>query len=91
MIGQPSAPTAAEADTLQEKTGIPVVSFPYGSLNNETQKAEMYSSLRIMGKVVGKQERAEEVIAYIDATMKDLENRTADIPESERKTAISVG
>jgi iron complex transport system substrate-binding protein len=91
MIGESSAPTAAEADALQEKTGIPVVSLPYGSLNNETQKAEMYSSLRIMGKVVGKQERSEEVIAYIDATMKDLENRTADIPESERKTVYIGG
>ena len=51
----------------------------------------MYSSLRIMGEVIGKQERAEEVIAYIDATMQDLENRTADIPESERKTVYVGG
>ncbi len=91
MIGQAAAPTATEAEVLQDKTGIPVVSFPYGSLNNETQKAEVYSSLRIMGKAVGKQERAEEVINYINATMQDLENRTADIPESERKTAYIGG
>lgn len=90
-IGQASSPTAAEADALQDKTGIPVVSFPYGSLNNEEQKAEMYSSLRIMGQTVGKQERAEEVIAYIEATMQDLESRTADIPESERKTVYVGG
>ncbi|KKH93580.1 iron transporter [Methanosarcina sp. 1.H.T.1A.1] len=89
--GQPSATNAAEADSLQEKTGISVISFPYGSLKNEEQKAEMYSSLRIMGEVVGKQERAEEVIAYIEATMEDLENRTADIPESERKTVYVGG
>ncbi|HII92387.1 MAG TPA: iron ABC transporter substrate-binding protein [Methanosarcina sp.] len=91
MIGQSAAPTATEADALQDKTGIPVVSFPYGSLNNETQKAEMYNSLRVMGKVVGKQERAEEVINYINATMQDLENRTADIPESKRKTVYVGG
>jgi iron complex transport system substrate-binding protein len=91
MIGQSAAPTATEADTLQEKTGIPVISLPYGSLNNETKKGEMYNSLRIMGKVVGKQERAEEVLNYINATMQDLENRTADIPESERKTVYVGG
>jgi iron complex transport system substrate-binding protein len=91
MIGQASTPTAAEADTLQSKTGIPVVALPYGSLSNEEGKARMYSSLRIMGEVVGKQERAEEVIAYIEATMQDLENRTADIPESERKTVYIGG
>jgi iron complex transport system substrate-binding protein len=90
MIDQSAEPTAAEADTLQEKTGIPVVSLPYGSLKNEDQKAQMYSSLRIMGEVVGKEERAEEVIAYIEATVQDLESRTADIPESERK-AVYVG
>ena len=44
-----------------------------------------------MGQVVGKQERAEEVINYINATMQDLENRTADIPESKRKTAYIGG
>ncbi|WP_370273564.1 iron ABC transporter substrate-binding protein [Methanosarcina sp. MSH10X1] len=90
-IGQASDPTAADADALQGKTGIPVISFPYGSLNNEKQRDEMYSSLRMMGDAVGKQERAEEVIDYIDATMHDLESRTADIPESERKTVYIGG
>jgi iron complex transport system substrate-binding protein len=89
--GQPAATNAADADALQEKTGVPVVSLPYGSLKNEEQKAEMYSSLRTMGEVVGKQERAEEIIAYIDATMQDLESRTANIPESERKTVYVGG
>jgi iron complex transport system substrate-binding protein len=89
--GQSAATNGADADVLQNKTGIPVVMFPYGSLKNEEQKAEMYNSLRIMGKVVGKQERAEEVINYINATMQDLENRTADIPESERKTVYVGG
>ncbi len=89
--GQSTTTSAADADKLQNKTGISVVMFPYGSLTNEKQKAEMYSSLRIMGKVVGKQQRAEEIIDYINATMQDLENRTADIPESERKTAYIGG
>ena len=89
--GQPTATNSADADALQNKTGVPVVMFPYGSLKNEEQKAQMYSSLRIMGKVVGKQERAEEIVNYINATMKDLENRTADIPESERKTVYVGG
>ncbi|AKB52119.1 Iron(III) dicitrate-binding protein [Methanosarcina barkeri str. Wiesmoor] len=89
--GQSAVTNGADADTLQNKTGIPVVMFPYGSLKNEEQEAEIYSSLRIMGQVVDKQERAEEVINYINATMQDLENRTADIPESERKTAYIGG
>jgi iron complex transport system substrate-binding protein len=80
-----------EADNLQSKAGIPVVAFPYGSLRNDAEKAEMYYGLRLMGEVIGKEDRAEEVIAYIEETMADLERRTGDIPESERKTAYVGG
>jgi len=83
--------SADEANKLQTKTGIPVVAFPYGSLRDEAEKAEMYTGLRVMGKVIGKQDRAEEVIAYIEDTMADLERRTGDIPEAERKTAYVGG
>jgi iron complex transport system substrate-binding protein len=89
--GTAYATSAGEADTLQDKTGIPVVAFPYGSLRNDAEKAEMYSGLRVMGQVIGKEDRAEEVIAYIEATMADLESRTADIPESEQKTVYVGG
>jgi iron complex transport system substrate-binding protein len=69
LAGQSASMDTVDADNLQEKTGIPVVSFPYGSLTNETQKAQMYSSLRLMGQVVGKEQRAEDVVAYINETM----------------------
>jgi len=83
--------SAAEADKLQEKTGIPVVAFPYGSLRNDAEKAEMYGGLRTMGQVLGKQDRAEEVIAYVEDTMADLERRTGDIPEAEQKRVYVGG
>ncbi len=89
--GTAYATSAADADKLQEKTGIPVVAFPYGSLRNDAEKAEMYAGLRVMGKALGKEGRAEEIIAYIEATMKDLESRTAGIAASERKTAYVGG
>jgi iron complex transport system substrate-binding protein len=85
------ATAAATADELQEKTGIPVVSFPSGSMRSDEEKDKMYSSLRLMGTVVGKEERAEEVIDYFEATMEDLDNRTADIPESEQKEVYIGG
>ncbi len=89
--GTAYATSAADADKLQEKTGIPVVAFPYGSLRNDAEKAEMYAGLRVMGKALGKEDRAEEIIAYIEATIKDLQSRTADIPETNRKTAYVAG
>lgn len=83
--------SAAEADKLEDKTGIPVVAFPYGSLRDDAEKAEMYGGLRVMGEILGKQDRAEEVIAYIDATMADLERRTGDIPEADQKSVYVGG
>ncbi|MCQ8894200.1 MAG: iron ABC transporter substrate-binding protein [Methanolinea sp.] len=89
--GTAYATSAADADKLQEKTGIPVVAFPYGSLRNDAEKAEMFGALRVMGKATGKEARAEEVIAYIKATMADLENRTAGIPEPDQKRVYVGG
>jgi iron complex transport system substrate-binding protein len=89
--GTAYATSAADADKLQEKTGIPVVAFPYGSLRNDAEKAEMYAGLRVMGKALGKEDRAEEIIAYVEATMKDLESRTAGIAAADQKTAYVGG
>jgi iron complex transport system substrate-binding protein len=89
--GTAYATSADDADKLQAKTGVTVVAFPYGSLRNDAEKAEMYGGLRVMGQVIGNKDRAEEVIAYVDATIADLENRTSDIPESEQKTVYVGG
>jgi iron complex transport system substrate-binding protein len=89
--GTSYATSAADADKLQEKTGIAVVAFPYGGLRDATEKADMYEGLRVMGGTIGKEDRAEEIIAYIESTLADLENRTGDIPESEQKTVYIGG
>ncbi|MBR1368930.1 iron transporter [Methanocalculus chunghsingensis] len=81
----------AEVDDLQTKTGVPVIGFAYGSLRNDAEKTEMYTALRVMGKVIGNDDRAEEVIAYIETTIDDLEARTRDIPPEERKRVYIGG
>lgn len=62
---------------LEQKTGIPVVSLNYGNLT--TYRSELYASLRIMGRVLGKKGRVEELIAFFEATIADLGSRTAEI------------
>lgn len=89
--GAVNASGAQDANVLQNKTGIPVVSFPYGSLRTDAEKKDMYNSLRLMGKVTGKDARAEELIAYIDATIADLDKRTKDIPADQQKTVYVGG
>ena len=74
---------------LQDKTGVPVVVLDYGDLF--TYKAQLFRSLRTMGEVVGRSERAEAVIAYLQGLIDDLQKRTASVPESERATAYVGG
>ena len=74
---------------LQQKTGIPVVVLNYGNLT--TSRHELYASLRIMATVLGKEERAEEVISFFDETISDLENRTAQIPAAQRPSVYLGG
>jgi iron complex transport system substrate-binding protein len=89
--GSSYATSGPEADTLQQKTGVPVVAFPYGSLRNDAEKEEMVTAIRLMGTVLGREDRAEAVIAYIEDTMADLESRTGDIPVAEQKRVYVGG
>ena len=83
--------TVSPADTMQDKTGIPVVALPSGAYTTEEGRAQLYSSYRLIGKILGKESRAEELIAFIEATIADLDRRTRDIPESQQKTAYIGG
>ena len=83
--------TASPADVMQTKTGIPVIAFSSGSFNDDESLEEMFAGFRLLGEVLGKEDRAEELIAYIEDSKADLMERTADIPESERKTAYIGG
>lgn len=79
---------AGEADELTEKTGIPVVlytQYDYGS-----NPAEFAENLRLLGTVLGKEERAEELLRYFEEIKEDLNARTKDIPD-EGKPTLYVG
>ena len=73
--------TAGNADALQQKTGIPVVVLNYGDLDN--QKSIFYQALRITAKVLHKQARAEKLIGYIEAQIKNLDGRTQKAPQNQ--------
>ncbi len=74
---------------LQNKTGIPVIILEYGQLG--VGKKEMDETLLLMGRVIGKEQRAREVIAFFDGIIEDLTKRTADIPEGERPSCYIGG
>lgn len=78
-----------DAAELQKRTGIPVVSLNYGDLNE--QRDSFYESLRTMGSILHAEERAEEIISFIEGTIEDLESRTANIADEERVSCYVGG
>ena len=76
-----SAYASVEADALQSKTGTPVVVVP-GS--DTTLDIGAYETIRIMGQLYGMESRATELTNYLKGIQKDLDDRTKDIPDSEK-------
>jgi iron complex transport system substrate-binding protein len=76
------------ADTLQSKTGIPVFVIPL--IDNMFDSAS-YDTFRLMGEVYDRQERADELIAYIKGLEQDLTDRTKDIKDEDKPTVYAGG
>ncbi|MFP4508424.1 MAG: iron ABC transporter substrate-binding protein [Candidatus Acetothermia bacterium] len=76
--------TEKKADVLQDKTGIPVYVLNPGPPKTMSRE-ELEASLRRMGEVIGKVERAEEVIQFVDREIERLRKlgRNADKSEVE--------
>ncbi|MFV0420674.1 iron ABC transporter substrate-binding protein [Oleidesulfovibrio sp.] len=74
---------------LQLKTGIPVIVLDYGDLGENRQA--LFHSLRVMGRVTGKSQRAEEVIAFFESAIADLHKRTAHVAPSEQQSVFVGG
>ena len=73
------------ADALQEKTGIPVVCI---TLSDIVVDQVFYDNVTMLGTVLGAQDRANEIIKYMQAAEADLTSRTANV---ESKTAYAGG
>lgn len=78
-----------DPDELQAKTGIPVVVLNYGHL--VAKRKDMERSLMLMGKILGKEERAEEVIDFFNGLIEDLGMRTEDMPDDKRPSCYVGG
>ena len=83
-----SAYASVEADDLQSKTGTPVVVIP-GS--DTTLDNGAYETIRIMGQLYGMERRATELTNYLKGIQKDLNDRTKDIPDSEKPSVYVAG
>lgn len=78
----------ASVDALQAKTGIPVVALSYGKVS--TFDPAVYSSLKLIGEIMGQEKKAQELIGYMEKCKEDLNGRTKDIPDNKKPT-VYVG
>lgn len=67
----------ARVEALQRKLSIPVVLLSYGKVGSFDSM--VYDSLRLAGKIMEADKRAEEVIAYTERSRKDLVGRTGKV------------
>lgn len=81
--------TASQADALQKQTGIPVVVLSYGELGN-FKSEEIYDSLRLAGKILGREKRAEEIIGFVENAVDDISKRVEGV-EKEERPSVYVG
>ena len=82
-----SKSASVDADDLQNKTGTPVVVVPGSDV---TLDENAYETIRILGELYGMETRAAELETYLKGIQKDLDDRTAMIPDSE-KPSVYVG
>lgn len=74
--------SAEELDELQKNINAPVVGISMGK--EATFDPDMYHSVELIGKVMGKKDRANEVIDYMKGLEKDLKDRSGSIEDSPK-------
>ena len=76
-------------DALQEQLGIPVITLRSGP-NNVFDDSFM-GSLRLLGLIFGRKDRAEAIVSFIDSERSEISSRTAVVPEDARPSVYVCG
>ncbi len=77
------------ADKVQGTLGLPLVALSYGEL--ATFDEAVYDALRIAGRILNREKRANDVVTYIETLRKDLRTRTMEISQSSRPSVYAGG
>jgi iron complex transport system substrate-binding protein len=81
--------SAISVEDLQKATGIPVIILHEGDLGYG--RTTMNYALRVMGVVLGKSSRAEEVIGFFDKITENLQSRTYTTPDFQQRSGYIGG
>ena len=78
-----------KADALQQQVGVPVITLRAGV---DGVFAEAFpGSLRLLGQVFDRADRAEELITFIETETAEITRRTADVAEADKPGVYICG
>ena len=78
-----------KADALQQQVGVPVITLRAGV---DGVFAEAFpGSLRLLGQLFGREDRAEELISFIETETAEITRRTADVAEADKPGVYICG
>lgn len=80
---------ADKADALQAQLGVPVITLSTGSRGVFDEA--FASSMTLLGQVLGKEDRAAELNAYVAAETAEITARTANIAEEDKPGVYICG
>ncbi|NMC10372.1 MAG: ABC transporter substrate-binding protein [Methanothrix sp.] len=86
-----------ESDDVQktiktiEALGIPFVVLKGPPCFDKPDLSKISDEIRIIGKIFGKEEKADKLAGYLESQTKLVFERTKDIPEAERPTVLVFG
>lgn len=76
---------AEQVKTMQDKLGIPVISFSYQGIFSDS----VYAALSLVGDIMGTQDRCAELITAMQGWQKELNDRTKDIADADKPTVYA--
>lgn len=77
----------SRARSLQRQTGTPVVVLRIVDFVSPTARETMFETWRLVGRLLGKTDRAADLVGHVESRLADLEGRVADVPAGDRREA----
>ena len=78
-----------KADALQEQLGVPVITLSTGK--DAVFDEAFFGSLRLLGTVFGREDRAKEIVSFVESERDEISARTADIKDEDKPGVYICG
>ena len=78
-----------KANALQEQLGVPVITLSSGKRSVFDEK--FYGCMDLLGKVFGKEEKAAQLVKFVQDEAAAISARVADIPEENKPSVYICG